>query len=392
MEKEKRMKNRKARFPLWGKKAAAWVLVLAGLTGCVYLGSPGARASVRAWTGKIGQSLGLGDRLEPYTEVLHTAVTKKGITLTLEEVILDDDQLLVSVKEDVGSEKDVFFNISGKTKINGKAVNSMAGGVYENESALEGNYAFAEEEEDRFSEPQKQSEPKNREQILTLEYDRIKLKKGRNKINLVIDGFSGEESRKKAAWKFDFFLSAEELHKQTVRQPLGMQIYTYGDFHIHLQELKMNHISSRIVTRLSKPVYNGFTLMLKGKDSEGNPVRYVEGSYSPEEKQFVFKTDYFGPYEDGEEVHPDEKNKRPLAIPAMNSRYLELQLYGRSIFWEGEGVILESEVIEEDSSKEDCTEMGMTEKDFKKMTKGKKEDPYGWIPLGDRFIINIASS
>lgn len=380
-------KKRESFFHLCGKKAAVFILVL--LLGGIYLISPGAQASVRALTGKIGLSLGLDGNLEPYTEIIHSAVTKKGVTLKLEEVILDEDQLLVSLQEDFGHEKDMYFNISEKTKINGKKLNCMGSGVYDQKMAAEENELFFGEKEDRLSEIQKQPTQKKREEILALDYDRIKLNEGRNKINLVIDGFSREEDRKKATWKFSFFLSAEELHKQTVRQSLGMQIYAYDDFHIHLQELKMNRISSRIMTRLSEPIYNGFTLMLKGKDSEGNPIRYVEGSYYPDNQQFMFKTDYFGPWEEGEEITLDEKDQQRSAIPAMNSRYLELQLYGRKISWEGEGVILENEVIEEEVSDDSWEEEGMTEKDFRKMTKGKKEDPYGWIPLGDRFIINI---
>lgn len=63
-------------------------------------GNSHVQAAVKEFTTKIGELMGFSKDLSAYTEVINQVQTKSGISLTINEVILDNYSLIVSVKPD----------------------------------------------------------------------------------------------------------------------------------------------------------------------------------------------------------------------------------------------------------------------------------------------------
>ena len=65
-------------------------------------------AAVSRFTTMIAEILQISNDLEPYTGVINTTQEKDGISITLNEVILTNNSLLVSVNLDAEAEYDVI--------------------------------------------------------------------------------------------------------------------------------------------------------------------------------------------------------------------------------------------------------------------------------------------
>ena len=68
-------------------------------------GNSHVQAAVKEFTTKIGELMGFSKDLSAYTEVINQVQTKNGISLTINEVILDNYSLIVSVKPDYEEKK-----------------------------------------------------------------------------------------------------------------------------------------------------------------------------------------------------------------------------------------------------------------------------------------------
>ena len=69
-------------------------------------GNSHVQAAVKEFTTKIGELMGFSKDLSAYTEVINQVQTKSGISLTINEVILDNYSLIVSVKPDYEEKKE----------------------------------------------------------------------------------------------------------------------------------------------------------------------------------------------------------------------------------------------------------------------------------------------
>ena len=90
-------------FRLYRRKIGqAAAILLAFIT---VAGNSHVQAAVKEFTTKIGELMGFSKDLSAYTEVINQVQTKSGISLTINEVILDNYSLIVSVKPDYEEKK-----------------------------------------------------------------------------------------------------------------------------------------------------------------------------------------------------------------------------------------------------------------------------------------------
>ena len=114
-------------FRLYRRKIGqAAAILLAFIT---VAGNSHVQAAVKEFTTKIGELMGFSKDLSAYTEVINQVQTKNGISLTINEVILDNYSLIVSVKPDYEEKKkeSLYLWINDeKTLINGKRYQSFS--------------------------------------------------------------------------------------------------------------------------------------------------------------------------------------------------------------------------------------------------------------------------
>lgn len=106
---KRKKETRKPSF--WSSAAAACVIVALG---AVIFSNPTVQAAIKNLTLSIEETLGFPKSIASYTEVLNTSKTKKGITVTLKEVVLDDGVLLAKVhaeKTDSNQEAEAICRI-----------------------------------------------------------------------------------------------------------------------------------------------------------------------------------------------------------------------------------------------------------------------------------------
>lgn len=342
-------------------QAAAIILIFIAAAGNSYV-----QAAVKKFTTKIGEIFWFSKDLSAYTEIINQTQTKNGISLTINEVILDDYSLIVSVKPDYEDRKESpYLWINDKrTLINGQryqSIGSISGGKMDLE-------AFKKYE-------------MSTETVLVQEYDDLKLPDGEIDIHLVLEAgeyvpiFQEDRSKCIAEFVYDFTITAEQLKAQTVQKEVDMKI-PGGDGHsLMLKKIVMNDLGSRIVASgvtWDDRWINEYEVKLKGQDSFGNPVSFVSAGFRSE-NELRFETDFFGDYEGGAVVDEDSFQ---MSVPDKNCVYLDLQLYQRKILWDSESVEeLDDEYYMQDSL--DPSE------------EYSEEDNYGWEPVGDVFRIQI---
>lgn len=355
-------------FWLYSRKIAGIALLVMFCIAAVSHSS--VQAAIRRFTTKIGEAFGFTKDLSSYTKMLHQTQTKDGISLTLQEVILDDRVLAVCVRADFGEEQEGTLWVNDeKTMINGQW--HMA---YESMQS-------AGADTDIF-EPQ-------RDTVLVQIYEDQILPDGDVAVHLVLEGIKmldlgdaialpeGYEE-KGTEFVYDFVMTPEELRAKTVKQDLQAAVGEggAGEKNLTLKELAMNDLYCRILAEgvtWDDDWPNQYELKLKGTDSFGNPVSFEEGRFLTQ-NELLFTTTFFGDYEMGEEIADDEIQ---LSVPDKECEYLDLQLYERKIIWEGEPEFLDEEegIYGQESGEPRETYA--------------EEENYGWEPVGKPVRLTI---
>ncbi|MDO5344754.1 MAG: DUF4179 domain-containing protein [Lachnospiraceae bacterium] len=329
-------------------------------------GNSHVQAAVKSFTTKIGEKFGFVKDLSPYTDIIDQTQVVNGISLTLKEVIIDDRVLMVSVEMDSAQGKGApgLWVNEEKTLINGRHHRSYgsinSGGI---------NYDTLEAEPDR---------------VLVQTYEDQILPEGEVSVHLVLEAgrdvpLPGQELDCAAEFVYDFIITPEELKAQTVSRKLDITVAASGEGRqdLTLKELVMNDLYCRIIATgatWKDEWVNQYDLKLKGTDSFGNPVS-LDGAGFLSEHEMRFVTDFFGDYEAGEVVDPEDFH---LSVPDKNCTYLDLQLYERRIVWNYDDEEVPNEDEEYDVETDDGWEIY------------SKEDNYGWEPVGEPFRITIS--
>ena len=103
-------------------------------------------AAVSRFTTMIAEILQISNDLEPYTDVINTTQEKDGISITLNEVILTNNSLLVSVNLDAETEYDgIGISVGESIKINGREYACDSSRVYQKQNLEEKKHQYVVE-------------------------------------------------------------------------------------------------------------------------------------------------------------------------------------------------------------------------------------------------------
>lgn len=266
-------KKTSAKKHTWKKyvaAAAAFVLILGGSSAPI-------RQNVYAQSKQIMESLstllGIHEDISTYSKVIGKSISKDGVTVTLNEVILDGNKLIVSYKAKVDNSgilkklkaknMDELF-IDTDILINGKNVSQSSGGSSHATDAL-----------------------------TAVGSSEIELDDSSNlvgKCNFAIDFSCSSLKSNLSLGKLKFTASDKELNAVTTTIPLNYTFTLPDKTRITLKNYRGNLVNQQIAFSMTNSDcgMNG-DILLKGKDNLGNPVEFYLSS--SDEKGGEFEID-----------------------------------------------------------------------------------------------------
>lgn len=224
---------------------AAGIVVCIGLIGISFDGS--VYAGIKNIASDIASYLGIENNLEDYKMIVGQSVTDKGITVTLNEVLVDNDQIIVSstatsdiITSDIG-----IFSMDGIVKINGK---EMVYGSSGSSKIL-----------DKYTS----------QTVMSYHINKIDLKEDLD-IKITFDSVFLEGKEIKGKWSFQFKASGEELAAHTIEIPVTNSFELPSNCKIKLKKYTNNVIGPKIYFDIEGDIE--YNVELRGKDDIGNPV------------------------------------------------------------------------------------------------------------------------
>ena len=253
-----------------GHKAIAGVAcaaLLIGAIGCVsFHGEVYAAAKSIAW--QIGSFMGIDKNLQNYTEVLNTSQTEKGYTITLNEVILDENELIVS--STIKSEKKIAepgLNAAGEVYINGKRSSRAAGGG----SKMLDNYT--------------------EESVITYQLEGIETG-SKLDIEILYNQIGMEKDAVKGNWRFQFTADGTALAADTIHVGLNQCFNLPNGAIVSLDEYTSNNLGQKIyftVSGVTSMKCAEYDLQLSGQDDQGKNVEFDMRSMNGDEGKGIFE-------------------------------------------------------------------------------------------------------
>ena len=235
---------------------AATILVALGVTVFGSIFSNEVIAAVKLTMFDIKNYLGVNYNLDEYSTVVNEAISKNGITVQLNEVILDKDEIIVSttIKSDKKLGDNGNIMVFGNVYINGKKVSNSAGGSgkqiddYTEESVL--SYTLDKELE-------------RGDLHIEIKYDEALLHMGEEKIKV------------EGPWKFEFTSNGDSLSTNTNNINLDNSFTLDNGQKITLNEYRSNAVGEKIYYSVeNKDRNNVYSLELIGYDDLGNEVKF----------------------------------------------------------------------------------------------------------------------
>lgn len=217
-------KRQTRRFMIYhiGRKAACLVIIV--ILGLCLAFHNQVSAAVSRFTTMVAEILQISNDIESYTDVSNTTQEKNGISVTLNEVILTDNSLFVSVNLDTENEyDDVGVSVEENIKINSSKYTCDSSSVYLKQNLEENDKQY----------------------VLEWMYDDgVPLpKKADIEIGIVvhkqIDDIEGE------IFTFSFFTSKEELQKNTTHLKLNQKI-SLGKNETVFRDFSINSVASSL--------------------------------------------------------------------------------------------------------------------------------------------------
>lgn len=247
---------------------------------------------------KIEEILGIKKDIFPYTDVIHTSVTHNGLTVTLEEVILSQDELLVAytLSADASPQMENLINDLNEIVMNANA--------WVNE------FPIIEREEHAYA-----GNPTTEVRRVTcFRFEDSYLENGLGSFRLEFHPEIWNSHDAFGAFVFEFTASNTELQKEEIFRTLSEQIMITDTCILELNEFQMDPITSSISGSCENLIQEGndywVEYFLKGTDNLGNPLRYRMNQYIKPDIRFVL-------------------DKRESVIDA-DAEWISLQLYGRT--------------------------------------------------------------
>lgn len=266
------------RYRIHFKTALATAVILIGLSIVFHTE---VKATWNNVTATIGRFLHIQEDLSPYTEVINKSISKDGVTVTFNEVILDKRNMYISylIEQENGYIGPILYPDAW---INGEKVISWE--IYHPEIKTDGyNSTIREVMCGHFNEEFTVNDPVE--------------------VKIVLNSFSQDQD---SSYEFHFEASRKELEESTIEVPLEQSFQINDKTEISLTEFRWNSIRSTIegtCNDLSSDVF----FYLKGEDNLGNPVQYSINNWTSQHITFVL----------------DDAEK----ILSKDTKYLWLQLY-----------------------------------------------------------------
>ncbi len=349
-------------------------------------------AAIKRFTTMIGEALHLTEDLTSYTKFIGQTQTQGNLSLTLNEVILDEHRLLVSLRgECEGGEGMQWLRINGKrTRINRI---SYPGSDF----SVSGNPVDAGKQgpDDSI--------------VLGLNFADLELPEGEVNVHLVVNAeeyqadMQTRKNYKEKDFIYDFVFSDEELRAQTVKRTLDIAVSDEEEEKLTFTALTVNDLYCTLVAKThfswGDPWIQGHTLKLEGEDSLGNPVALFMSGLS--ENEIYFETKYAGGDQEADLAAEGQDICRPL-LPDRSCAYMELQLY-RSCEPDPKGESTDAEYEKPDGEDADAerekpgegdADAGSEEpdkvdadSDREKTDEGLENN--GWEPVGEKFRVTV---
>ena len=280
-------------------KIAAAGIILFIMAGCTLRYQEDVKAALQSITFWIGQALGMEDGdIDSYTNVVGKSISRDGITITLNEIVMDSKNLWIAYsdsedlnnKNHTGKEQTKKDLISQDTdsdtqdaiedkilftevRINGQEIHQGLGQRTVNNNALSENPITVED----FT----IGEEINTEGTVNIEF----------KVWLIAmsDAETWENIQKIQAntqpYTFKLTTSKEELEKNTVDINLDQNIKFDSNI-LNLTEFRWNPFESTIYGMYHGTVYIDSDYYLIGTDDQGNKICYQETGRNGEETAF----------------------------------------------------------------------------------------------------------
>ena len=264
-----------------GRKAACLAIIV--MLGFCLAFHDQVYAAISRFTTMIAEILQISSDLAPYTDVINTTQEKNGISITLNEVILTENSLLVSVNLDAEDEYDgVGISAGENIKINGSEYACDSSSVYQKQNLEENGNQYVVE---------------------WIYDDGVPLtKKADIEIGIVvhkqIEDIEGETVT------FAFSASKEELQKDTIHLKLDRRI-RLEEKEAVIREFSINSVTSSLKLECDKLSLGKNQYYVEITDMQGN--KFLYSLVKKEGEMFTFQND-------GD-------------IPAPDSKWLDGQIY-----------------------------------------------------------------
>lgn len=196
----------------------------------------------------IANFLGIDKDLEDYATAIHKSVTKGDFTLQLNEVILDNEELIVSSTLTSKNKLEEGFSMPmGSVYVNGKHISTGGGGS------------------------SKQLDDYTVEEVMHYNLDEILI--GDMDIKIIFKDPLVEGKVHKACWTFEFNTNGDELAEDTHTKLLNEEFILPNDVQISLQHYTSNNVGQKIYFTQSEKGTT-YDMVLRGQDDLGNPVEF----------------------------------------------------------------------------------------------------------------------
>lgn len=227
-------------------------------------------------------ALGVDNKIDEYSSYINQSVTRRGLTLKIEDVILDGNELIIHMNRKYNKElkENEYLDIVGEhLYVNGKQTYGSATGYYGkiNES----------------------------EQDFIIGYKLPKEYKGDVNIKLrIIDFAIGKDDdsnyfkRLIGPWTFKFKVNGDKLNQDTKNIKLKENIKLDTGATIKLESYRGNIISQKIKLTMTghkniESGKNAIEIVLKGRDNLGNKVDFIpiQGILDSKSQQYIYEYD-----------------------------------------------------------------------------------------------------
>lgn len=248
-----RMENKKGHGKASHRMVAAAACMAALIFSTAVFGEK-VYAAIEQISWNIGSALGLSGDLAAYSSVVHTSVTDSGYVITLQEVVVAEDKLVVNytLQREDGEPMEKIFVPFGKLSINGKTVygGASGGGGFLNEehtiTGIDTSYDVTDVDLAQENSYQLKFEK--------IDYDSI-------------------EGSVKGKWNFQFTADGADLIADTLRVPLQKEFVIEDGVSIVLDELTLNELEQRIFYHVEGS--SEYMAMVQAKDGAGRQMEFT---------------------------------------------------------------------------------------------------------------------